>query len=49
VLLLWRPKRVVDLYQELSGDAKGGVAKVRKKIEQLKKRFGWQKGISPAA
>ena len=49
VLLVWRPKRVVDLYQELSDDAQGVIAKVKKKITNLKKRFGWQKEASPAA
>jgi hypothetical protein len=37
VLLVWRPKRVVDLYQELSGDAKGVFAKGRKRIAEWKK------------
>jgi len=40
VLLVWRPKRVVDLYQELSGDAKSVVGKAKKKITQLKQRLG---------
>jgi len=49
VLLVWRPKRVVDLYQELSDDAQGVMAKGKKKIANLKKRFGWRKEASPAA
>jgi len=49
VLLVWRPKRVVDLYQELSDDAQGVIAKGKKKITALKKRFGWRKETSPAA
>jgi O-antigen/teichoic acid export membrane protein len=49
VLLVWRPKRVVDLYRELSEDAQGVVAKGKEKVANLKKRFGWQKEASPAA
>ncbi|MDZ7289570.1 MAG: lipopolysaccharide biosynthesis protein [candidate division KSB1 bacterium] len=40
VLLVWRPKRVVALYCELSGDAKSVVAKARKKIARLIQHFG---------
>ncbi len=49
ILLVWRPKRVVDLYQELSEDAQGVIAKGREKIAGWKKRFGLQKETSPAA
>jgi len=49
VLLVWRPKRVVDLYEELSDDAQGVIAKGKKKITDWKKRFGWRKEASPAA
>lgn len=40
VLCLWRPKRVVDLYRELSGDAQGVLAKVKEKIIKVKQRLG---------
>ena len=43
VLLLWRPKRVMNLYQELAGDAKSVVAKGKKKIADLKRRLGFGK------
>ncbi len=39
VLIMWRPQRVVDLYQELSGDAKSVVARAKNKIAQLQKRL----------
>ncbi len=39
VLLLWRPKRVVALYEELSGDVKGVVTKVKEKVKQVKKKL----------
>jgi hypothetical protein len=42
-LLVWRPKRLVALYQELSGDAKSVVVKGREKIAAIKKRLGWGK------
>jgi O-antigen/teichoic acid export membrane protein len=43
VLLIWRPKRVFALYQELSGDAKSVVSKGKKKIAGLKQRLGLRK------
>jgi O-antigen/teichoic acid export membrane protein len=43
VLLVWRPKRVVDLFDELSGDAKSAVAKAKQKITAFKQRFGKEK------
>jgi len=49
VLLVWRPKRVVNLYRELSEDAQGVAAKGREKISGWKKRCGWRKEASPAA
>lgn len=48
VLLIWRPVRVVDLYQELSGDAKSVVAKAKTKIASLKQRLGLRQDSSPA-
>lgn len=41
VLLVWRPKRVVELYQELADDAQGVLGKAKEKILQIKKRFGF--------
>jgi O-antigen/teichoic acid export membrane protein len=43
VLFVWRPQRVVDLYEELSGDAKSVVGKAKKKIAALKQRLGMKK------
>jgi O-antigen/teichoic acid export membrane protein len=40
VLIVWRPQRVVALYQELAGDAQGVVAKAKNKIAKLKQRLG---------
>jgi O-antigen/teichoic acid export membrane protein len=42
-LLIWRPKRVVALYHELSGDAKSVVTKGKEKITAIKQRLGWGK------
>jgi len=47
-LIAWRPQRVVVLYQELAGDAKGVVAKGKKKMARLKQRLGLQKESLPA-
>jgi PST family polysaccharide transporter len=49
VLVVWRPKRVVNLYQELAADAKGVVANGKEKIANLKRRLGLRKETLPAA
>jgi PST family polysaccharide transporter/lipopolysaccharide exporter len=49
VLLVWRPKRVVNLYEELSGDAKGVVVKAKAKVAKLTKRLGIRKDSLPMA